>query len=259
MKIPPSLKKIIGKCSIIDDTDEINKLVLLYQKDGDANALDKLVRSNFKLVVEIALNYLVPGKAYLSSIKRHNIDLDDIVQVGVIGLIIAIDKFKADKNCKLSTYAYNHISTHIKIYIENNFNLIKFPRDFISMLNKIKKNGALTHRGNRKASEDYINRAKNVTNYVVSDSVCLSFLDELESDFSFDECDFKRILKKILPSLSLQELSILNLRYFGDATKSDCSKMMNKCESWTGEMEKNILGKLKKKLSVLNIEAEDVF
>ena len=73
--------------------EEMTKLFVSYQ-NGNLDAKDKLINGNLKLVLSILRSFNKPG-----------VNLDDLFQVGVIGLIKAIDNFNLSYGLKLSTYA----------------------------------------------------------------------------------------------------------------------------------------------------------
>ena len=73
--------------------EEMTKLFVEYQ-NGNLDAKDRLINGNLKLVLSI-----------LRTFNKGNVNLDDLFQVGVIGLIKAIDNFDLSYGLKLSTYA----------------------------------------------------------------------------------------------------------------------------------------------------------
>lgn len=111
---------------------EMNELFKKYQ-NGDLSAKEELINGNLKLV--------------LSTLKRFNkeqYNLDDLFQVGVIGLIKAIDNFDLSYELKLSTYAVPLILGEIKRYIRDNtqvrvsrsikdlaYQIIKYKEDYL--------------------------------------------------------------------------------------------------------------------------------
>lgn len=74
--------------------------------EGDKKARDKLIEHNLRLVAHIA-------KRYTSSEQ----DMDDLISIGIIGLIKAIDSFSAEKGYKISTYASKCVENEILMYI----------------------------------------------------------------------------------------------------------------------------------------------
>ena len=88
--------------------EEMVHLFVRY-RDGDITAKEELINGNLKLVLSI-----------LRSFNRGDVNLDDLFQVGVIGLIKAIDNFDLSYGLKLSTYAVPLIIGEIKRYIRDN-------------------------------------------------------------------------------------------------------------------------------------------
>ena len=77
--------------------------------DGDLFARDKLIEHNLRLVVFLAKKY-----------ENTNVDLEDLVSIGTIGLIKGIKTFSKDKNIKLATYASRCIDNEILMYLRKN-------------------------------------------------------------------------------------------------------------------------------------------
>lgn len=88
--------------------DEEYELVEKYQ-NGDLSAKDKLIEHNLRLVVYLSKKY-----------ESTKIDLEDLVSIGSIGLIKAINTYKNDKNIKLATYASRCIDNEILMYLRKN-------------------------------------------------------------------------------------------------------------------------------------------
>ena len=88
--------------------EEMTKLFVEYQ-NGNLDAKDRLINGNLKLVLSI-----------LRTFNKGNVNLDDLFQVGVIGLIKAIDNFDLSYGLKLSTYAVPLIVGEIKRYLRDN-------------------------------------------------------------------------------------------------------------------------------------------
>ena len=95
--------------------EEMNKL-FLAMKEGNPFARNDLVSGNLKLVLSI-----------LRRFKNHNENLDDLFQVGCIGLVKAIDNFDLSHEVKFSTYAVPMIVGEIKRYLRDN-NSIRVSR-----------------------------------------------------------------------------------------------------------------------------------
>ena len=96
-KLPESLSK---------DEEEF---YLIMANDGDIMAKDKLIEHNLRLVVFLAKKY-----------ENTKVDLEDLVSIGTIGLIKAINTYSMDKNIKLATYASRCIDNEILMYLRKN-------------------------------------------------------------------------------------------------------------------------------------------
>ncbi len=120
-----------SEIKVLTNEEMTNLFVRL--KDGDIDAKTELINGNLKLVLSI-----------LKKFNRSDINMDDLFQVGVIGLIKAIDNFDLSYGLKLSTYAVPLIVGEIKRYIRDNtqmrvsrsikdlaYQIIKFKDDYI--------------------------------------------------------------------------------------------------------------------------------
>ena len=88
--------------------EEEERLVLEFHK-GNLSAKDKLIEHNLRLVVYLSKKY-----------ENTNVDLEDLVSIGTIGLIKGINTYKGDKNIKLATYASRCIDNEILMYLRKN-------------------------------------------------------------------------------------------------------------------------------------------
>mgnify|MGYP000569644088 CR=1 FL=1 len=105
---------------------EMTSLFIMYQ-NGSLDAKEKLINGNLKLVLSILKNY-----------NRGNVNMDDLFQVGVIGLIKAIDNFDITYGLKLSTYAVPLIEGEIKRYLRDN-NTLRISRSIKDLAYKTLK------------------------------------------------------------------------------------------------------------------------
>lgn len=85
-------------------------------QQGSKEARQKLIESNFRLVISIARIY-----------NNVNVNKNDLIQEGMIGLIKAVDKFDPDLGYRFSTYAYNWIKQSTLQYINETYSGIKVP------------------------------------------------------------------------------------------------------------------------------------
>ena len=118
---------------VVLTSQETEELFKKY-KSGDNQAKEKLVNGNLKLVLSILKKYV--GRCD---------NLDDLFQIGVIGLIKAIDNFDISLGLKLSTYAIPMISGEIRRYLRDN-NLLRVSRSVKDLAYKaIQKRDELTN------------------------------------------------------------------------------------------------------------------
>ena len=96
-KLPPALSK-----------DEEAFFLQNMQMEGDLEAKNKLIEHNLRLVAHVIKKYYANGY-----------DQDDLISIGTIGLIKAINTFRTDKNIKLATYASRCIENEILMYFRN--------------------------------------------------------------------------------------------------------------------------------------------
>ena len=97
-------------------TDEKKKELLIKCKSGDAKARDELIYGNLRLVLSIIQRFM-----------NRNENVDDLFQVGCIGLIKAVDNFNTNLDVKFSTYAVPMIIGEIRRYLRDN-NSIRISR-----------------------------------------------------------------------------------------------------------------------------------
>ncbi len=195
-------------------SEEKEKEYLLKSKNGDVKARNILVEHNLRLVAHIIKKYYAV-----------NVDQDDLVSIGTIGLIKAINTFDMDKNIKLSSYASRCIENEILMHFRN--------------LKKSSQNVSL---------EDAVDIDK--------DGNTLKLMDLLSIDDDFaDNLDKKLNLQKInkylTETLTKRELQIINLRYGLNGSKPltqrEVSSIMNISRSYVSRIEKKALEKLKER------------
>ena len=198
----------------LSSEEEREKLLLL--KEGDERAKAELVEHNLRLVVYIAKKFEGTGA-----------DGDDLVSVGTIGLIKAIDSFRADKNIKLATYASRCIENEILMYLRR-----------------------LSRSKQEVSFDEPLNTDWEGNELLLSD-VMGTDADAVYSDV---EGGVEReLLKKSLMRLSLREQRIMRMRFGLDGgeemTQKDVADKLGISQSYISRLEKKIIAKLKKDIS----------
>ena len=178
----------------------------------------KLVERNLRLVVYIARKF-----------DNTGVDGDDLISIGAIGLIKAINSFRSDKNIKLATYASRCIENEILMYLRRAARL-KSEVSFDEPLNT-------DFEGNELLLSDVLGTSEE------------SVYGSIEANVE------KELLKDALRKLNERERKIMFLRFGlngGDEmTQKDVADLLGISQSYISRLEKKIILRLKKELSKL--------
>ena len=195
--------------------EEESELVLLFQNNSDLGAKSKLIEHNLRLVLYIAKKF-----------EGNKLDIQDLVSVGSIGLIKAVDSYKLDKNIKLATYASRCIENEILMFLRKankNINDLSLDDGIVN-----------DEEGNTLSLSEIIPDEKLVT-------------DEIELK------DEKSYLIKAIEKLNEREQTIMFMRYglngYDELTQKEVADQMNISQSYISRLEKKIIHKLKIDLS----------
>ena len=233
---------------------EKEKLELLAKlRNGDKNAREELVNGNLRLVLSVIQRFLNRGE-----------NMDDLFQVGCIGLMKAIDNFDVTQNVRFSTYAVPMIIGEIRRYLRDN-NSLRVSRSIKDTAYKAMK-----------AKEDFINKnqreptIKEIAEILETDehevvTALESIVDPLslyEPIFSdggdmvfvldqigdnscaenwIDEISIKEAIKK----LDEREKKILALRFMRGMTQTEVSEEIGISQAQVSRLEKFAIEKIK--------------
>ena len=193
------------------DADEEARL-LEAGAAGDAEARNKLVEHNLRLVVYIAKRF-----------DNTGMDMEELVSVGTMGLIKAVRSYNGDKKIKLATYASRCIENEILMYL----------RKMIKTRNEVSLDEPLNvdWEGNKLLLSDVLGTDGG------------EVYKEMEADVE------KNILREILSKLDERDRAIICMRYglYGvkERTQKEIADMMNISQSYISRLEKKIIDKLK--------------
>lgn len=183
-------------------------------KNGDASARSLLIERNLRLVSHIVKKYY----------SKTN-DTDDLISIGTIGLIKAIDSFNPEKGIKLATYASRCIENEILMYFRN-----------------IRKNATDVYLG------DSIEMDKDGTPLTIQETISDSrdLAEDLETKIKWEQVS--RIIQNISDE---REKEIIILRYGLNnkkpLTQREVAQRLNISRSYVSRIEKKVLEDIKKK------------
>ena len=202
--LPPPLKK--------EEEDELVKKL----KDGDESIRDILIERNLRLVVYIARKF-----------ENTGIGVEDLISVGTIGLIKAVNTFNPDKKIKLATYASRCIENEILMYLRRN-SKIKAEISFYEPLN-------IDWDGNELLLSDILGTENDIVYNLIEDEVD------------------KELLFLALKNLNDREKEIVKLRFGLNGTREKTQKevadMLGISQSYISRLEKKIINRLKKEIN----------
>ena len=187
---------------------------LIALENGDQQARDTLIEHNLRLVVYIAKRY-----------ETNPIFMEDLISIGTIGLIKAVNTFKRDKNIKLVTYASRCIENEILMFLRKKSRR-KTEISFDEPLN-------VDYDGNELLLSDIFGTE--------GDIVAESFYAEED----------KRQLLKAMSKLKENERMILEMRYginHEELTQKDIADQLGISQSYISRLEKRIIQKLRNQL-----------
>lgn len=198
----------------LDEKEEEKYLQLL--KTGDKKAKSVLIERNLRLVAHIVKKYQIPNK-----------DIDELISIGTVGLIKAIDSFDVSKGTRLATYASRCIENEILMLFRNN----KKQKSETFLQDPI----GVDKEGNEISLIDVLSSEKD------------SVIDKVEM-----KLQIKALYNKMNSALTEREEEILKMRYgLKDGkckTQREIAGMLGISRSYVSRIEKKALKKLKKEL-----------
>lgn len=176
-----------------------------------------LIERNLRLVVYIARKF-----------ENTGIGVEDLISIGTIGLIKAVNTFKTDKNIKLATYASRCIENEILMFLRRT-NKVKTEISIDEPLN-------VDWDGNELLLSDILGTD--------NDIICKNIEDEVD----------RQLLNKAIDKLTGRERSIVKLRfglnkYGEEKTQKEVADMLGISQSYISRLEKKIIKRLKKEIN----------
>ena len=234
--------------------EEMIELFKRY-KNGDNTAKEELVNGNLKLVLSI-LKYFNHG----------NINLDDLFQVGVIGLIKAIENFDLSYNLKLSTYAVPLIIGEVKRYIRDNsvirvsrgikelaYNILKFKEDYMNRYGKEPENSLIAEALQIEEYQisfalDALKAPTSIFEPIYNDGGDTIYLFDQIADTKEQKQDYDMqiSLRKALQKIKPREKNILIRRFIVGRTQMEIAKDMGISQAQVSRIEKSAINNVRK-------------
>lgn len=219
---------------------------------GDEYAKEQLIVHNMPLIKSIVARY-----------RGNATEYEDLIQLGSMGLVKAINNFDTNYNVRFSTYAVPMIAGEIKRFIRDD-GAIKVSRALKTLSMSLKKE-IEAHRlgcGEAPSAEMLAGKfgitpqevvfALDSSKYPVSlyekfdDENNQSVIDKLPSDENGDNIDDKILLKEVISTLPERERKVLILRYYRDKTQSEIAKILGVSQVQVSRIESKVIGILRK-------------
>lgn len=231
-------------------------ILIKQAQQGDEAAREKIVEQNTGLVKNLALKFV--GSGY---------ELDDLLQIGFIGLIKAVDRFDTGFDVMFSTYAVPMILGEIKRYIRDD-GKIKVSRQLKSEIKNLKRvQEEYYHRNGTYPKLSYVAEQLGTSVEKVLEILdageALSNVESLDreelsegyrerkvSHVSEEEHNINLIdLKTVIGTLSERERQIIVLRYFKDMTQQQIAGKIGISQVQVSRIEKRVLESMREKLA----------
>ncbi len=233
------------------------KELLKKAKNGDTDARDMLISGNLRLVLSIIQRFT----------GRHE-NMDDLFQVGCVGLIKAIDNFNTDIDVELSTYAVPMIIGEIRRYLRDN-NSIRVSRSVRDLayralaakekLSAVSQNEPTIEEIAAETGEkvaavsqalEAIVEPISLYDTVYSDGGdSIYVMDQVKDDSASDELWLEDIaLREAIKNLSEKERTIISRRYYAGKTQMEIADEIGISQAQISRLEKSALAKIRKEM-----------
>ncbi|NEZ47799.1 sigma-70 family RNA polymerase sigma factor [Clostridium niameyense] len=250
---------IVSKEVFRGDVNIDNIELIKLSKQGDRNAFNMVVENNLGLVQKCAKRH----------IGRQGYELEDIFQIGCVGLVKAVNKFDTSYNVKLSTYAMPMIEGEIKRFFRDKAGAVKVSRSIKDVYYKLyRATEKLKNEINREPTieelsehtgytKEEIEECNNALSNLISlnttisdsDSKDLTLEDKLQDDFNLEETVEKNLeiqkLRNNISKLEPLERKVIELR-LEEKTQVQTATILGISQVQVSRKEKKAIEKLKK-------------
>ena len=238
-------------------SDEEKRTLLLRTRQGDEDARQELISGNLRLVLSIIQRF---------SGRRES--MDDLFQVGCIGLVKAVDNFNVEMDVKFSTYAVPMIIGEIRRYLRDN-NSIRISRSVRDLAYRAlqAREELLSDKEKEPTVEEIAQRLGEKKDTVMNameaivepislyepvyndNGDTLYLMDQLSDTTGGDEIWLENIvLREALNRLNERERRIINLRFYLNKTQTEIAEEIGISQAQVSRLEKATLEKIRRQL-----------
>ncbi len=234
-------------------SEEKKNELLKKTRAGDKAAREELIQGNLRLVLSVIQKFMSRGAP-----------ADDLFQVGVVGLIKAIDNFDVNLDVKFSTYAVPMISGELRRYLRDN-NAIRVSRSTRDLAYKaMQAREKLLNQNNNEPTPAEISKeiGVNKSDVVIalesisepvsiyepvysSSGDAVYMLDQLGDSSSDEGWIDELLLREAIKTLSDREKNILYLRFYQGKTQVEVANEIGISQAQVSRLEKNALSRIK--------------
>lgn len=244
-----------SKLEVLKESEKM-ELLREYQQNGNKSARDRLIKGNLRLVLSVIQRFTGRGE-----------DVDDLFQIGVIGLMKAINNFDLSKDVRFSTYCVPMISGELRRHLRD-YHTVKVSRSLRDLAYKAMqaKEKLIAINGKEPTIEEIakeieaeraevVMALESITDPVslfeplYSDTGDTLYLMDQISDPNTDESWMHEMsIKDAIASLSDREKSILNKRFLQGHTQIEVATEIGISQAQVSRLEKGAITKIKEQI-----------
>lgn len=241
-----------AKLKVLKEAEKM-KLLKRIKEEGDTKAREELINGNLRLVLSVIQHFTNRGE-----------NLDDLFQVGCIGLIKSIDNFDVTQKVRFSTYAVPMIIGEIRRYLRDN-NTVRVSRSIRDMayhamqakeklINKLQRDPTIEEiakelevpKENVVLALEAIVEPMSLYEPVYSDGGdTIYVMDQVGDTCKDDDWIDEIMLKQSIKDLSPREKKILSMRFMQGKTQMEVAQEINISQAQVSRLEKGALSRIK--------------
>ena len=236
-------------------SNEEKQELLKKVKNGDLEAREKFIQGNLRLVLSVIQRFAGRGE-----------NVDDLFQIGCVGLIKAIDNFDITQDVQFSTYGVPMIIGEIRRYLRDN-NSIRVSRSIRDLAYKVLQvKERINREFNREATIEEVSKELGVEKEEISfcldaiqDPVSLQepiykdgtenlyIMDQIRDNKNIDEKWVENLtIAQALTKLNSREKEIISRRFFDGRTQMEVAKEIGISQAQVSRLEKDAINRIRK-------------